>query len=80
MMPKRLKQTLIAGAAFAMIALGRSAIAGAAAVGEPEPLLPAGVDGDTTDEMKHAGESWVHGLNLTDHEQYVRHHQRLAVA
>ena len=28
--------------------------------------------------MHHVRDSWIHDLYLTDHQQYVRHHQRLA--
>ncbi|HME01701.1 MAG TPA: hypothetical protein VKG38_01550 [Solirubrobacteraceae bacterium] len=34
--------------------------------------------GRPADAMSHIRDSWIHDLYLTDHEQYVRHHERLA--
>jgi hypothetical protein len=34
--------------------------------------------GGSVGAMHHVRDSWIHDLYLTDHEQYVRHHQRLA--
>jgi hypothetical protein len=38
----------------------------------------ATVRGGSAGAMHHVRDSWIHDLHLTDHEQYVRHHQRLA--
>jgi hypothetical protein len=37
-----------------------------------------GVRGGSVGAMHHVRDSWIHDLYLTDHQQYVRHHQRLA--
>jgi hypothetical protein len=34
--------------------------------------------GGSAGAMSHVRDSWIHDLYLTDHEQYVRHHERLA--
>ncbi len=34
--------------------------------------------GRPADAMSHIRDSWVHDLYLTDHERYIRHHERLA--
>ncbi len=34
--------------------------------------------GGSVDAMHHVRDTWIHDLYLTDHQQYVRHHQRLA--
>jgi hypothetical protein len=34
--------------------------------------------GGSAGAMSHVRDSWVHDLYLTDHESYVRHHERLA--
>jgi hypothetical protein len=34
--------------------------------------------GGSVGAMHHVRDSWIRDLYLTDHEQYVRHHQRLA--
>jgi hypothetical protein len=36
--------------------------------------------GDSVGAMHHVRDSWIHDLYLTDHQQYVRHHQRLAAS
>jgi len=36
------------------------------------------VRGRSVNAMHHVRDSWIYDLYLTDHEQYVRHHQRLA--
>ena len=36
------------------------------------------VRGGSVGAMHHIRDSWIHDLSLTDHQQYVRHHQRLA--
>lgn len=92
MMPKQLKQLALAGAALAALALGGSALAGAAtaasgssATGTADvssskaiavPLTSVG--GGSVLAMDHVRDSWIHDLSLTDHERYLRHHQRLA--
>lgn len=45
---------------------------------EAGPAVLAGSGGGATGAINHARTSWIGDLNLTDHEQYVRHHQRLA--
>ena len=32
----------------------------------------------SVDALDHVRDSWIHDLYLTDHELYVRHHERLA--
>ena len=84
MMLKRLKQLLIGGAALAALALGSSASAGAAtgsgnsslAKASAAPL--ASVRGGSGGAMNHVRYGWIRDPYLTDHEQYVRHHKRLA--
>jgi hypothetical protein len=88
MMQKRLKQLVIGGAVLAAVALGGSASAGAAtgsssgssstmaSKASAAPLTR--VRGGSVGAMHHERDSWIHDLYLTDHEQYVRHHQRLA--
>jgi hypothetical protein len=63
---KRLKQLGIAGAAGAALAMGAPAIAAA--------------DGDSSGSFSKVAvqQSGSGETNLTDHELYVRHHQRLA--
>jgi hypothetical protein len=39
--------------------------------------LPS-VRGGSAGAMNHVRDSWIHDLYLTDREQYVRHHERLA--
>ena len=34
--------------------------------------------GGSVDALHHVRDSWIHDLYLTDHQQYVRHHRRLA--
>jgi hypothetical protein len=34
--------------------------------------------GGSVGAKHHVRDSWIHDLYLTDHQQYVRHHQRLA--
>ncbi|HSZ04830.1 MAG TPA: hypothetical protein VK778_06470 [Solirubrobacteraceae bacterium] len=34
--------------------------------------------GGSAGAMSHVRDSWIHDLHLTDHEHYVRHHERLA--
>jgi hypothetical protein len=34
--------------------------------------------GGSAAAISHVRDSWIHDLYLTDHEQYVRHHERLA--
>jgi hypothetical protein len=36
------------------------------------------VRGGSVGAMHHVRDGWIHDLYLTDHQQYVRHHQRLA--
>jgi hypothetical protein len=36
------------------------------------------VRGGSVGAMHHVRDRWIHDLYLTDHQQYVRHHQRLA--
>jgi len=92
MMPKRLKQLMIAGAVSAALALGGSAVAGATtAASGPSSTAAADVPSATASAapltsvhrgsvgaMNHVRDSWIHDLYLTDHEQYVRHIERLA--
>ena len=40
------------------------------------PLASAGVG--SVSALNHVRDSWIHDLYLTDHELYVRHHERLA--
>jgi len=77
MMLTRPKQLLIAGAAMAAIALGGSAIAGAAVGNRSSSTLATP---STTGALLPARDSLIHAPSLTDHERYVRHHQRLASA
>jgi hypothetical protein len=71
----RPQQLLIAGAAIAALALGGSAIAGAAERSGSSSTLAAR---RTTGTLHPARDSRIHNPSLTDHELYVRHHQRLA--
>ena len=89
---KRLKQLVIGSAVLAALALGSSPSAGAAtensgsssatASGAPAAKVsaaPLTADrGGSVGAMHHVRDSWIHDLYLTDHQQYVRHHQRLA--
>ena len=34
--------------------------------------------GGSAGAMNHVRDRWIHDLYLTDHEQYVKHHERLA--
>jgi hypothetical protein len=52
------------------VAAGATAKAGAA------PLTVG--RGGSVGAMHHVRDGWIRDLYLTDHEQYVRHHQRLA--
>jgi hypothetical protein len=71
----RPKQLLIAGAAMAALALGGAATAGAA-VGDGAPPILA--TPGTAGALRPTRDSLIHDPSLTDHERYVRHHQRLA--
>ena len=87
---KRLLQPTIGAAALAAVALGGSAFAGAAsaASGPPSPASAAspsagaaaapltGLGSAMAPIPRHDG--LLHDPRLTDHERYVRHHQRLA--
>lgn len=75
MMLTRPKQLLIAGAAVAALALGGSAIA-AAAVDNGSSPTPA--TANAAGARRPAPDSVIHDPSLTDHERYVRHHERLA--
>jgi len=72
---KRLKQLVLGGAALAALAFGGSASAGAATSNGASPV--AGVRGGSVGAMSHVRDSWIHDLSLTDHEHYLRHHERL---
>jgi len=84
MASKRLKQLAIGGAASAALALGSSAVTGAAAGStgsssttttlNARAAAPAGVTG----AANHVRDGRIGDPQLTDHELYVRHHQRLA--
>jgi hypothetical protein len=91
-MLKRPQQLLIASTVCAALGLGSSAIAGAAtdrsgsssttAAVEVEagPAALASGGGGAIGAIHHARASWTADLNLSDHEQYLRHHRRLASA
>lgn len=72
-MLKRRKKLAIGGAVLAALALGSSASAGAAT----ETSSASGRAG-SVGATNHVRDRWIHDLYLTDHEQYVRHHERLA--
>jgi hypothetical protein len=89
MMLKRLNHLVIGGAAVTALALGGSAIAGAAtgSSGSPsttailqessgEGRIPAFTSPNAPGTAVHANAEKT--VTLTDHEQYVKHHQRLA--
>jgi hypothetical protein len=88
MAPKRLKQLAVGGAASAALALASPAVSGAAAASTGSsaatPTLnalaaaPAGVVASTSGALNHARDDRIGDPQLTDHELYVRHHQRLA--
>lgn len=92
MATKRLIQPTIGAAVLAAVALGGSAFAGvASAAGGPSssataagpsagagPTPPARLGSATATSPPHDG--LLHAPYLTDHERYVRHHQRLASA
>lgn len=69
-MQNRPQQLLVASAVCAALALGSSAVAAAA----------TDRSGPASTTIDHARESWIGEQSLTDHEQYLRHHQRLASA
>ncbi len=89
---KRLKHLVIGGSAVAALALGSSAAAGAATAPSGSASTATGsvasarastapntsVRGGSAGAMNHVRDGWIHDLYLTDHEHYVRHHQRLA--
>ncbi len=75
MISKRLKQLLVGSAAVAALAFGSSASAGAAASTSGSASATI-----ATLQKSGSGDGWVHDPYLTDHEQYVRHHERLASA
>jgi hypothetical protein len=91
-MLKPLKRLLIGGAGLAALALAGPAPAGAAtAVSGSSSTATADVPsakaiaapltsvrGGSVRAMNHVRDSWIHDVYLTDHERYVRHHQRLA--
>jgi len=89
MMLKRLKQVVIGSAAVAALALGGSVIAGAATGSSGSPSntatmlgssgggpTPALASPNAPGTAAHANAAKT--VTLTDHELYVRHHQRLA--
>jgi hypothetical protein len=83
MMWKRLKQLVIGSAIVpAALAVGSSASAEAAtgnSSGQSSTVAPLVTErGGSAGAMNHVRDSWIHDLYLTDHEQYVRHHERLA--
>ena len=83
MTSKRLKQLLLGSAALAAFAFGGSATAGAttSTSGSSSSAAPlASVRGGSVGAMNHVRDSWIHELSLSDHEQYLRHHERLASA
>jgi hypothetical protein len=84
MTSKRLKQLVLGSAALAVLVFGGSASAGAAtSTGSSSSATiatHASVRGGSVGAMNHVRDSWIHDLYLTDHEQYLRHHQRLASA
>jgi hypothetical protein len=90
---KRLKQLVIAGAVLTALVLDSSASARAATDGSGSSSTTT-VAADTAAKASAAPltvnrggsvrathgvrDNWIRDLYLTDHEQYVRHHQRLA--
>ena len=62
MMLKRLKQRAVTGDAGARASAAPLASVGVGSVGA----------------LNHVRDAWIHDLYLTDHERYVRHHERLA--
>jgi hypothetical protein len=91
-MLKRPQQLLIACAVCAAIALGSTAIAEAAmdrsdpfstpvtVQVEAGPAVLASGGGGTIGAANRAGASWIADLDLSDHEQYLRHHRRLELS
>jgi hypothetical protein len=91
-MLKRLKHLVMGGSALAALALGSSAVAGAAtapsgsastatgaiASARTSAAPPTSARGGSAGAMNHVRDGWIHDLHLTDHEHYLRHHQRLA--
>ena len=85
---KRLKQLVIGVAALAALALGSSAVTGAAAGStgsssttttlQASASAPANAGGGTTGAISHVRAGRIGDPQLTDHELYVRHYQRLA--
>jgi len=85
---KRLKQIVLGGAALAALALGSSAVTGAAAGStgsssttttlHARAAAPASACAGTTGALNHVRDGRIGDPHLTDHELYVRHHQRLA--
>jgi hypothetical protein len=45
---------------------------------EAGPAVLASGSGGATGAINHDWASWIGDLDLTDHEQYLRHHRRLA--
>lgn len=84
MISKRLKQLVLGGAALAALAFGASASAGAAAStgssSSAAVATNATVRGGSVGAMNHVRDGWIHDLYLTDHEHYLRHHERLGSA
>ena len=94
MTPKRLIQPLIGAAVLAVIAIGGSTAAGAATRTSDSSVSatraatppgagaagPTGLDARPVPETSAAYDGRLHDPDLTDHERYVRHHQRLASA
>jgi hypothetical protein len=86
MMLKRLKQLVIGGAALGALVLGSSAVTGAAAGGTGsssttttlQARAAAPASAGSTSAMDHVRDGRIGDPHLTDHELYVRHHQRLA--
>ena len=89
-MLKRLTHLVVGGSVLGALALGGSAVAAAAtapsgsastATGALAPARsaapPASVRGDSAGAVNHVRDGRVHDRYLTDHEHYLRHHQRL---
>jgi hypothetical protein len=82
---------VLAALALGGSALGGSALAGAATTASGSSSTSSGdtpsasataapltsIGGGSVRAMNHVRDSWIHDLYLTDHERYVRHHQRL---
>ena len=91
-MLKRLKHLVMGGSVLAALTLGSSAVAGAAtapsgsastatgaiASAKASAAPPTSARGGSAGAMNHVRDGWIHDLYLTDHEHYLRHHQRLA--